>query len=63
MTTAFPLKPCPAGERVFRLAIAYEIALLKGRDQGYGQRTVGGIEDRMDSMLPPVLRPKIVPRS
>ena len=28
-----------------------------------GQRTVGGIEDRMESTLPPVFRPKIVPRS
>ncbi len=28
-----------------------------------GQRTVGGMEERIDSMLPPVFRPKIVPRS
>jgi len=29
----------------------------------YGQRTVGGIEDRIEATLPPVFRPKIVPRS
>jgi hypothetical protein len=30
---------------------------------GQGHRTVGGMEERIDAMLPPVLRPKIVPRS
>jgi hypothetical protein len=29
----------------------------------HGQRTVGGRDDRIDATLPPVLRPKIVPRS
>jgi hypothetical protein len=29
----------------------------------HGQRTSGGIEERMASTLPPVFRPKIVPRS
>jgi hypothetical protein len=29
----------------------------------YGHFTTGGIEDRIDSTLPPVRRPKIVPRS
>ena len=29
----------------------------------YGHFTTGGIDDRIDSTLPPVLRPKIVPRS
>ena len=29
----------------------------------HGQRTVGGSEDRIEATLPPVLRPKIVPRS
>src|SRR5262245_24713615 len=29
----------------------------------YGHFTTGGMEDRMDSTLPPVLRPKMVPRS
>ena len=28
-----------------------------------GHLTVGGIEERIEAMLPPVLRPKIVPRS
>ena len=28
-----------------------------------GHRTAGGIEDRIDSTLPPVLSPKMVPRS
>jgi hypothetical protein len=28
-----------------------------------GQRTVGGIDDRIASTLPPVFRPKMVPRS
>ncbi len=29
----------------------------------YGHFTTGGIEDRIDSTLPPVRRPKMVPRS
>lgn len=29
----------------------------------YGHFTSGGIEERIESTLPPVLRPKIVPRS
>ena len=29
----------------------------------YGQRTIGGSDDRMDSTLPPVFNPKIVPLS
>jgi hypothetical protein len=29
----------------------------------YGHFTTGGIDDRIESTLPPVLRPKIVPRS
>lgn len=29
----------------------------------HGQRTSGGIDDKIDSTLPPVFRPKIVPRS
>ena len=29
----------------------------------YGHFTTGGIDDRMLSTLPPVFRPKIVPRS
>ena len=29
----------------------------------HGHRTVGGIDDRIESTLPPVFRPKIVPRS
>ena len=36
---------------------------LTGHSVPYGQRTSGGIEDRMASTLPPVLRPKVVPRS
>jgi len=28
-----------------------------------GQRTSGGIEERIESTFPPVFRPKIVPRS
>ena len=35
---------------------------LKG-ETPQGQRTVGGMEERMESTLPPVFRPKIVPRS
>ena len=31
--------------------------------KGHGHFTTGGIEDRIDSTLPPVRRPKIVPRS
>ncbi len=34
-----------------------------GSEARHGQRTVGGIEDRIESMLPPVFSPKIVPRS
>ena len=33
------------------------------RPAPYGQATIGGMEDRIDSMLPPVFRPNIVPRS
>jgi hypothetical protein len=29
----------------------------------HGQRASGGMEERMEAMLPPVFRPKIVPRS
>ena len=29
----------------------------------WGQRTIGGIEERMVSMLPPAFRPNMVPRS
>ena len=43
-------------------------AARRGGDGGggvcaYGHFTTGGIDDRIDSTLPPVLRPKIVPRS
>ena len=31
--------------------------------EGQGQRTRGGMEERIDSTLPPVFSPKIVPRS
>ena len=37
--------------------------LPKSRFSAYGQRTVGGMLDRMLSTLPPVFSPKIVPRS
>ena len=30
---------------------------------GYGHFTSGGIDDRIESTLPPVFSPKIVPRS
>ena len=33
------------------------------RPASYGQLTSGGMDDRMLSMLPPVFRPNIVPRS
>src|SRR3954447_23793819 len=33
------------------------------RGDPHGHLTVGGIEERIESTLPPVLRPKIVPRS
>lgn len=29
----------------------------------YGQRTTGGMDERIDWMLPPVFKPKMVPRS
>lgn len=35
----------------------------KNRPCVQGHLTNGGIDERMDSTLPPVLRPKIVPRS
>ena len=31
--------------------------------EDYGHFTSGGIDDRIESTLPPVLRPKMVPRS
>jgi hypothetical protein len=31
--------------------------------EGYGHFTTGGIDDRIDSTLPPVFRPNTVPRS
>lgn len=31
--------------------------------QAYGHFTVGGMEERIESTLPPVFKPKIVPRS
>jgi hypothetical protein len=33
------------------------------REPAYGQRAIGGMDERMEAMLPPVLSPKIVPRS
>jgi len=35
----------------------------RGQVNGYGHFTSGGMEERMASTLPPVLRPKVVPRS
>jgi hypothetical protein len=35
----------------------------KRKPPAHGQRTSGGIEDRIESTLPPVFNPKIVPRS
>jgi len=32
-------------------------------ENAYGQRTSGGIEERMELTLPPVLSPNVVPRS
>jgi hypothetical protein len=45
-----------------------QAALFRSRcnDRGhrrYGHFTTGGIEERIDSTLPPVRRPKMVPRS
>jgi hypothetical protein len=34
-----------------------------GRTAPQGQRTVGGSDDRIEATLPPVFRPKMVPRS
>ena len=53
-------------ERYGKVAVAEDLYenpwdLIEPAPQG--QRTLGGMEERIDSMLPPVLRPKIVPRS
>ncbi len=44
-------------------SLAAFCSLVRARDGGYGHITSGGIEERIDSTLPPVRRPKIVPRS
>ena len=50
------------------LGDGFERRVLLGREPGrkvvaHGQRTVGGSEDRIEATLPPVFRPKMVPRS
>jgi hypothetical protein len=35
----------------------------KRKPPAHGQRTSGGIDDRIESTLPPVFSPKMVPRS
>src|SRR5262249_27319034 len=43
--------------------VAKVLSCLSRYREYYGHFTTGGMEDRMDSALPPVLRPKMVPRS
>ena len=38
-------------------------ASLRASEVNYGHFTSGGIDDRIESTLPPVFRPKMVPRS
>ena len=45
-----------------RISGLWRVALRRF-DEGHGHFTTGGIEDRIDSTLPPVRSPKIVPRS
>ncbi len=45
------------------LVLAGTWALARDRREDHGHFTTGGIEDRIDSTLPPVRKPKMVPRS
>jgi hypothetical protein len=38
-------------------------AFAAAQAQGHGHITCGGMEDRIEATLPPVLSPKMVPRS
>lgn len=57
---------CPAGfseQMALVTAAARSAGPAAEASSAQGQRTVGGIEDRIESTLPPVFSPKIVPRS
>ncbi|WP_420101362.1 CCA tRNA nucleotidyltransferase [Bosea sp. (in: a-proteobacteria)] len=58
---------CPAADveqnRFVERAVDRLQSPARSDERFQGQRTVGGIEERIESTLPPVLRPKIVPRS
>jgi hypothetical protein len=45
------------------LIIGRRFAPTRWLHPGYGHFTTGGSEDRIESTLPPVLSPKMVPRS
>ena len=42
---------------------SHDGARHEGETAAYGQRTRGGMDDRIDSTLPPVRNPNSVPRS
>ena len=53
---------CPAKPAVLRM-VYVQIGSAEFGVAPQGQRTVGGMEERIESTFPPVFRPKIVPRS
>ncbi len=64
---AVALPACALGAWLYTLLTGRGAAIVIGiggaAEIAYGHFTTGGIEDRIDSTLPPVRRPKIVPRS
>ena len=64
MARAWPATRAVTDSVVFGLISRMRKLLAFRRTAGrYGHFTSGGIDDRIESTLPPVFRPKMVPRS